>query len=123
MRRAFQVSLLGIAVWLLLAAPAMADEKPVGSWDCVSTTPVGTEMKWTLTVKEEDGKLVGTASVEDGVIPISEVKWENGTLNFRVSLETGVYLVTLRFSGDKVDGDWKCDGSDDRGKIHGVRKA
>ncbi len=111
------VALLAVAAWLAAA------EQPVGSWDCVSSTPVGTEMKWTLHLKEEQGQLVGTAESDEGSIPISEVHYDNGTLSFRVSLETGVYIVTLKFNGNKVAGDWKSESSGDTGTVKGVKRA
>jgi hypothetical protein len=108
---------LSLAALVLVAA-----DKPVGSWDCTSSTPNGGgEHQWTLTVKEVDGKLAGTAGSEDGEIQLEELKYEDGTLSFKVSLESGTYEVTLKIDGDKLDGNWK--GGGETGTVKGVKKA
>ncbi len=112
-----------LLILLLGAACLTAGDKPVGTWDCVSSTPAGAELRWTLTLKEENGKLVGTAESEEGQIPIESVEYSGDTLTFRVSLDTGTYVVTMKFSGDKVDGNWKSAASDEGGTIRGVKKA
>ncbi len=111
------------ALSLLLAAVVLAaGGKPVGSWDCTSSTPNGGgEHQWTLTVKEVDGKLAGTAGGESGDVSLEEVKYEGGTLTFKVSIESGTYEVILKIDGDKLDGNWK--GGGETGTVKGVKKA
>lgn len=106
---------------LLTALLLAAGSNPVGSWDCTSSTPNGDEHKWTLTVKEADGKLVGTAGSEEGEVPIEEVKYADDTLTFKVSIESGTYEVTLKIDGDKMDGNWT--GGGQSGTVKGVKKA
>lgn len=110
------------AISLLLAALVLlAGGKPLGSWDCTSSTPnSGGEYHWTLTVKEVDGKLVGTAGGEADEIPIDDLKYEDGTLTFKVSLDSGTYEVNLKIDGDKIDGNWK--GGGETGTVKGVKK-
>jgi hypothetical protein len=106
---------------LVCAALLVAASAPVGTWDCTSSAPGGGEMNWTLTLKQVDGKLVGTAGNDQGEIAIDEAKYENDTLTFKVSLDSGTYDVTMKFDGDKVDGNWK--GSGETGTIKGSKKA
>ena len=80
-------------------------------------------MKWTLTLREQDGKLVGKAVSDEGDIPVDDVTYSDNTLNFRVSLETGTYSVTVKFAGDKLDGRWKCETGEGSGEVKGIRKA
>ena len=117
------VVFFAVAALLAGTAAVFAGGSPVGSWDCVATTPSGAEMKWTLTLKEQDGKLTGKALSDEGEMPVDDVTYENGTLSFRVSLDTGVYTVTVKFTGDKFDGQWKASSGDASGAVRGVRKA
>jgi hypothetical protein len=117
-RKHVSLILFGI---LLSAAILSAAGKPLGSWECTSSTPGGSEMKWTLTVKEVDGKLVGTAGSEDGEIQIEDAKFENDTLSFKVNHDSGSYEVILKVDGDKLDGNWK--GGGETGSIKGAKKA
>jgi hypothetical protein len=116
---------LTIPLLLLLvgAAVAVAADKPVGNWDCVALTPNGGEMKFTLNLKEQDGKLVGTAQSDTGEIAVEDAKFENGTLSFKVTLDSGSYIVTLKVDHDKLDGNWKAESGGDTGEIRGVKKA
>jgi hypothetical protein len=112
---------IGALCVLLSAAFLMAAAKPLGTWECSSSTPGGDERKWTLTVQELDGKLVGTVGGEEGDIPIEDAKFENDTLTFKVTLDTGTYQVTLKIDGDKLDGSWTGGGIS--GTVKGSKKA
>ncbi len=109
------VCLLLIPVWV-----SAADKPIVGSWDCVSSTPGGGEMRFTLTVKEQDGKLIGTAGSDQGEIPITDPKFENGTFSFKVVMDSETYDVNVKVAGDKLDGAWK--GGGETGAIKGNKK-
>ncbi len=106
---------------LLAAAFLAAASAPLGNWDCVSAAPGGGEMKWTLNLREVDGKLVGTAGNSEGEVSIEEPKYEDNTLTFKVSLDSGMYEISLKFDGDKVEGNWK--GGGETGAIKGAKKA
>lgn len=114
---------LSVAILCLLLAAAclMAAAKPLGTWQCVSTAPGGGELKWTLTLSEEDGNLAGSATSDEGSISIDDPKYENDTLTFKVTIDSGTYEITLKFDGDKADGSWK--GGGETGTIKGTRKA
>lgn len=118
-RKSFCFALAGICLSVVFL---IAASKPVGSWECTSTTPTGGEMKWTLTLKEVGGKLVGSAGSDDGgEISIEDAKYDNGTLTFKVPFEGCTYEVTLRIEGDKLDGSWK--GGGENGIVKGTKKA
>ena len=78
-------------------------------------------MTWTLTVREVDGKLVGTAGSDQGEVQVDDVKYDNDTITFSVSLDSGTYDITLKVDGDKLDGNWK--GGGETGTIKGSKKA
>ena len=110
------LSILLSAGWLLAAGKAI-----VGSWDCVSTTPGGGETKWTLTVKEQGGKLTGTAGSEHGgEIPLTDPKLEKDTFTFKVVMDSETYEVQVKISGRRLDGYWK--GGGESGSVRGAKK-
>jgi hypothetical protein len=112
---------IGALSVLLGAAFLFAAVKPLGTWECTSSTPGGDERKWTLTVQEVGGKLAGAVGGEEGDIPIEDATFENDTLTFKVTLDTGTYQVTLKIDGDKLDGSWKGGGIS--GTVKGFKKA
>lgn len=115
----------GLAVVLLTVSAALllAAKPPVGTWECVSAVPGGGsgEMTWTLNLREVDGKLVGTAGNDQGEVSIDDPKFDDDTLTFSVSLDSGTYEVSLKVDGDKLDGSWK--GGGETGSIKGTKKA
>jgi hypothetical protein len=118
-RTAISFALVG----LLLAAALAASSPIVGTWDCVSPGPNGeSEMQWTLTMKEVDGRLVGTAAGQEGETEIVEPKFESGTLSFKVIHDSGAINVELKLKDDKLEGAWKNE-SGQTGAIRGARRA
>ncbi len=117
-RRLFFLALAPVLVsvgWLVAA------EQPiVGNWDCTSTTPTGTDMKWTLTVKEQNGKLTGTAGSDEGDMPISEAKLEGGEFSFKVFVNSEPYAVKIKVDGARFQGTWT--GGGETGAIKGTKK-
>ncbi|HVX67902.1 MAG TPA: hypothetical protein VHA11_14920 [Bryobacteraceae bacterium] len=118
-RFGFALMLLVLSAAFLLAAA----KTPVGTWECVSVVPGGgsSEMAWTLNLREVDGKLVGTAANDQGEVAIDDAKFDNDTLTFSVSLDSGTYEISLKVDDDKLDGNWK--GGGETGTIKGTRKA
>ncbi|MGE5644559.1 MAG: hypothetical protein ACM336_02085 [Acidobacteriota bacterium] len=111
------VAIVGL---MLCAAFLAAAGAPLGRWECISSAPGGGEVRWTLNVKEIDGKLVCTAGTEDGEVAVDDLKYENNVLTFKVPRADGAYDVTVKFNGDKLDGTWK--GNGETGAIKGARK-
>ena len=107
---------------LASACLLIAGDKPIiGSWDCVSTAPGGAgEVKWTLTVREENGKIFGTAVSPEGEIPLTDPKYQNGAFTFKVIMASETYEVEVRVSGDRLDGSWK--GGGESGAVKGSKK-
>ncbi len=50
---------VSLTLMLLLAAYAAPANPIVGQWDCKSVDERGTEVSWTLTVNQEQGRLSG----------------------------------------------------------------
>ncbi len=106
---------------VVLAAALAAAEKPVvGSWQCVSDSPDGEQYRWTVTVKETDGKLSGVISGAPGEYVMVEPRYENGTFSFKVQIEGQTYTVEAKIQGDRLEGVWK--GVTSQGVIKGTKQ-
>lgn len=116
MTRAFTL----VGVWMSVAcAWAMAAANPVvGTWDVVSAN--GEEYTWTLTVKEQAGKLSGNLTGGPGDFPLIDPKLEGHTFTFKININEEAYTVTLKISGNKLEGTWK--GPESQGTIKGARQ-
>jgi len=105
----------------LFVWPLAAQKPAVGIWQCVSDSPDGEQYRWTVTVKEEDGKLSGTISGAPGEYSMVEPRYENGVFSFKVQIEGQLYTVEARISGDKLEGTWK--GGSSQGVIKGTKQS
>src|SRR5579863_3397718 len=87
-----------LAALALAIAPRASAASPsiVGTWDCVSVVPDGSEFKFTLTVKEEDGKLVASAGTDDGAMPISNIQADGDDVTFKATVGDEDYEVKLK---------------------------
>ncbi len=103
------------AGWLLAA-----DSPVVGNWDCVAATPDGTEMRFTLMVEQQEGKLAGKAVGPNGDMPLVEPKLDGDVFTFKVVMDSESYSVSLKVSGEKMDGTWN--GGGESGSIKGLKK-
>ena len=118
MTRRFMPALMGL---VLLAGGSLmrADSPAAGTWDCVAGTPDG-DMNWTLAITENEGALAGTISGNPGEFPLADVKFDEGTLTFKVTIEDVTYGVKVRIDKDKLDGNWE--GGDSSGTLTGARR-
>ena len=115
-----------VFVWVLALSagsfPARAAEKAiVGAWECVSVNPEGEKENWTLTVKEEDGKLSGTLVGDPGQFPLIAPKMEGDTFTTRVAIAEEEYSLEIKVSEKKLQGTVK--GSTAQGTITGVKQS
>jgi hypothetical protein len=117
-------AVLALVVLLLAGMPARAAAASpiVGAWSCTSTTADGNDATWTLSVKEQDGKL--TAAVEDssiGDIVISNFKADGNDITFNAETGGAGYSVKLTVKGDSLEGTFEGDQAS--GTIKGTKKA
>ncbi len=112
-----------LAALSLAGAPRAMAASPsiVGTWDCVSVVPDGSEFKFTLTVKEEDGKLVATAGTDDGAMPISSIQADGDDVTFKATVGDQDYEVKLKVADTKFEGQWS--GGGDSGTLKGTKHA
>ena len=116
------VTALLLLILAVLAIPASASSNPaVGTWQVTSPTESGEEYTWKLVIKEDGGKLSGTISGEPGDFTLSDVKYEDDKLSFKVTIEDQTFTIEARISGNKLEGAYKS--ATMSGTLKGVRQA
>jgi hypothetical protein len=113
----FFAVVMGVGAEKAFAEASAAD----GVWDCVSATPDGGEFPFTLTVKEDGGKLTATAGSDQGQIPLTNVELNGDQLSFVATLNDEDYSVKVTVKGDTLEGEWS--GGGDSGSVKGKRRA
>ncbi|MGC9951467.1 MAG: hypothetical protein ABSF64_34360 [Bryobacteraceae bacterium] len=111
---------LTILLFASVAAWA-ADNAVVGTWDVVSTDDAGQPMNWTLTVKDDGGKLSGTLSGDAGELPLVDAKLDGNAFSFKVVVNDTTYTTEGTVSGNKFDGKYK--GPEGAGTVKGTKRS
>ncbi len=113
---------LGLLLTLVVVvgcALAVAAANPViGVWQVVSSG--AEDMNWTLTVREEGGKLTGTLAGGVGEFGLVDPKVEGDSFTFKVVVNESTYAVQTKVSGNKLAGTFK--GPDMSGSLKGTRQ-
>jgi hypothetical protein len=109
-----------LCLFFSLAVFARAqDYKPVlGAWNMTSETDED-PIKWTLTLKEVEGKLTAICGTADGEKPGKNVTFADGVLKFDAPYDDVYYGINLKVTANKLDGTWEGDGN--TGKSYGFR--
>ncbi len=114
--------ILGMLLTLVLISGCtvgIAAANPViGVWDVVSTGPE--DLNWTLTVREENGKLKGKLAGEVGEFELVDPKVEGNRFTFKLTVNDRTYHVETRISGNTLTGAYK--GPDLSGSVKGTRQ-
>jgi hypothetical protein len=115
-RRLFALFL--IAMVLVVSAHAQ-DYKPlIGKWSMTSESS-GDPVKWTLTLKESEGKLTGSMDTGEGEQPAKDLTYADGLLKFKAPYQDVDYDIELKAIEDKLNGTWS--GGGDSGKTSGTK--
>jgi hypothetical protein len=116
LRTTFVLLVLGLA-----AAVAGQWDAAVGKWALTATAANGDESQWTLQIKEEAGKLVGTlANPEGASIPIQQPVLKGNDFSFKVTVGEALYAVEAKIDGKKLTG--KFTGSEMSGTLKAVKE-
>jgi hypothetical protein len=105
---------------LILAASLWAAAPIVGTWNVSSVDPEGNPIRATLTMKEDGGKLVGSVTVEDLLLSMSDANMSGDTFTCKVTHEGRVFEVNMKVTADSVEGGWQSSGGR-KGAIKGSR--
>jgi hypothetical protein len=109
------------ALALLLASVSVqaADNPVAGTWKLASFAFEGAT--WTLTVKEQNGKLSGKISGEYGEYPLDSAKLNGNTFTFRVYMgDDNIYDGEGKISGKSMQGAYL--GPDGKGTFKGDKQ-
>jgi len=102
-----------------LAAWAADNSAVVGQWDAVSTDDSGQSSNWTLTVKEDGGKLGGTLSGDPGEFSLVDARLDGNAFTFKVVVNEATYTVETTIEGNKFEGKFK--GPESAGTLKGTK--
>jgi hypothetical protein len=110
-------------VWLavlLLAVSAHAQDYKslIGKWSMTSESS-GDPVKWTLILKESEGKLTAALDTGEGEKSVKDLTFAEGVLKFKAPYQDAYYDIELKATADKLDGTWSGDG--DSGKTSGTK--
>lgn len=98
------------ALLLLGALPAFADGHlaHVGVWN-ILVDANGVEGPGVLTITHEDGKFGGTSASDQGVLDVSDINFEDGTLTFILEIEAADLTIEFEgtIKGDSIKGSYQ----------------
>ncbi len=110
---------LCLVATLLSVSARGQDYKPLlGKWSMTSES-TGDPVKWTMTLKEAEGKLVAILDTGEGEKPAKNVTFADGVLKFEAPYQDAYYDIELKKAADKLDGTW--DGGGDSGRTYGTK--
>jgi hypothetical protein len=118
---------MAVVVWIsvlcvtLLSGVCLAADNSAGKWKLTATDAQGNDSEWVLELKTEDGKVTGTLTGDQGVLPLIEPKADDHSISFQVALDDVTYAVDLAVDGDKITGKYK--GGEASGTIKGSRES
>jgi hypothetical protein len=115
-QRFFLIFLIQCAA--MLSALAQDNKALVGKWDMTSETGED-PVKWTLIIKETDGKLTGSLASEEGEMAANDFSYTDGVLKFKASHDGEDYAIELKLVAGKLDGTWS--GGGNSGKTSGIK--
>jgi hypothetical protein len=115
-----QKSVRALVLLILCAATALASGPGTGVWDVIATTPQGETMKWTVTIREADGRLTGEASRGETSVPLLDLKADGSSYTCKVKISEGDFEARFTVDGDTMTGRWSGEG--ESGPLKGKRK-
>jgi hypothetical protein len=110
--------LLTLVVFAGCVLALAATNPAIGVWQVVSTG--AEDLNWTLTVKEEGGKLTGTLAGDVGEFGLVDPKVEGDAFTFKIVVNEDTYAVETKVYGNKLVGTYK--GPDMSGSVKGTRQ-
>jgi hypothetical protein len=110
---------LCLAIMVLAVSAPAQDYKPlIGNWNMTSESD-GDPVKWTLILKESEGKLTADLGTEEGKQPAKDLTFADGVLKFKAPYQGSDYDIELKATADKLDGTWSGGGGS--GKTSGTK--
>jgi hypothetical protein len=92
----------------------------VGTWNMVSVSPDGDQVKWILAIKEgADGKLAGSLKSDEGEVEAKEFSVSDGVVKLKVPYGGDFYDIEVKYVEGKLAGKWS--GGDAQGETTGTK--
>ncbi len=118
-RKMYRIAALLLAAFIAVVAAAGQDAKALaGKWNMVSETE-DEPIKWTLVLKETDGKLTALLATDGGEEAAKDFSYADGVLKFKAPYQGNYYDIELKAVGDTLAGTWSGDGNS--GKTSGTK--
>ena len=112
------VTLLLAALLIAVSAFAQDYKSLLGKWNMTSETDQD-PVKWTLVLKEVDGKLAAFLATSEQEQPAKNFTFVDGVIKFQAPYNGEDYDIELKPAGDTIAGSWS--GNGDSGKTTGTR--
>lgn len=119
------LSLVAMCAFVVSSLASLrAQDKPdpaklAGDWKMTSLTPDGDPVPWKLSLKQQDGKWVGTMSSDQGDTALKDLTVNGTKLHFTTPYHGEDYAEDLDLQGEKLVGSWSGNGNS--GKTTGER--
>ncbi|HEY3937121.1 MAG TPA: hypothetical protein VGL97_06805 [Bryobacteraceae bacterium] len=109
-----------LAAFVIAVSLAAQDYKTlIGKWNMTAESDGGDPVKWTLVLKEDEGKLTAVLATDQGEQVAKDFTYADGVLKFKAPYQGNYYEIELKLVGEKLDGTWSGDGNS--GKTSGVK--
>ena len=115
-RRFLAFCLVGVA--LSVSAWTQEYKALIGTWSMTSES-TGDPVKWTLVLKESDGKLTAFLDTGEKEQPAKNFTYTEGVVKFKAPYQDNEYDVELKAMDNRLDGTWS--GGGDSGKTYGTK--
>jgi hypothetical protein len=110
---------IALAVFVISLCIGAQDHSALaGKWSMTSESDDGS-VAWTLTIKEDAGKLTGMLATDGPETPAKDLTFTDGVLKFVAPYQGADYDIELKLQADKLVGTWSGGGND--GKTTGMR--
>jgi len=115
----FRIAAVLLAAFVAIVAALGQDAKSLaGKWNMVSETE-DEPVKWTLILKEADGKLTALLTTDSGEETAKDFTYADGVLKFKAPYQGNYYDIELKPVGETLAGTWSGGGSS--GKTSGTK--
>jgi len=104
-----------LAAALLSAAVCAAETTVDGKWNCTNIQPTGQESPWSLLIREDGGKLIGSLTDGEADVQLSKVRLAGTVFSFRFYINAKPYTFEGKIDGARLEG--KYSGAEAAGTL------
>jgi len=93
-----------------------------GKWNVTARHPDGDDIKATMVIQTENGKLVGSIGTSEGTSPLTDVEFKDNILTCKLMYGDTPVTIKMTLEADKLKGNYNTDDGNS-GPIEAVRAA